>query len=103
MVERLRNSDTFISELSLVAEIDNQIVGYILLSKISVLGNNKNVHTSLSMAPVAVLQRFQGKGIGKNLIEFAHDKAKELGFGSVILLGHENYYPRFGYKLCKDF
>lgn len=103
LVERLRNSDTFIPELSLVAEIDNQIVGYILLSKISVLGNNKNVHTSLSMAPVAVLQRFQGKGIGKNLIEFAHDKAKELGFGSVILLGHENYYPRFGYKLCKDF
>ena len=46
---------------------------------------------------------FRVKGIGKNLIEFAHDKAKELGFGSVILLGHENYYPKFGYKLCKDF
>ena len=62
LVERLRNSDTFIPELSLVAEIDNQIVGYILLSKISILGNNKYIHTSLAMAPVSVLQKFQSKG-----------------------------------------
>lgn len=55
------------------------------------------------MAPVAVLPEFQGNGIGAKLIDAAHVKAKELGFGSVVLLGHENYYPEFGYKLTKEF
>lgn len=103
LVERLRNSDVFIPELSLIAEVDNQIVGYILLTKVNIIDVNTSSYTSLALAPVAVLQKFQGKGIGRKLIEFAHKKAKDLGFGSVILLGHENYYPRFGYKPIKEF
>lgn len=101
LVQRLRKSDAFIAELSLVAEVNNQIVGYILLTKINIV--NTNSYSSLALAPVAVLQEFQGKGIGRKLIEFAHKKAKDLGFGSVILLGHESYYPRFGYKPTKEF
>lgn len=103
LVERLRNSDAFIPELSIVAEVGGEIVGYILLTKIKILSKDRNSHISLGLAPVAVLQNFQGKGIGGMLIETAHKKAKELGFSSVILLGHENYYPRFGYKLTKEF
>ncbi|ADY50975.1 GCN5-related N-acetyltransferase [Pseudopedobacter saltans DSM 12145] len=103
LVERLRSSDAFIPELSLVAEEDSQIVGYILLTKINIIDAGSNMHVSLAMAPVAVLPEFQGKGIGTKLIRYAHDKAKELGFGSVVVLGHENYYPKFGYKLTKEF
>lgn len=103
LVERLRKSDAFIPELSLVAEVNNQIVGYILLTKINIVDRSTNSYTSLALAPVAVLQKFQGKGIGGKLIEFAHKKAKDLDFGSVILLGHESYYPRFGYKPTKEF
>jgi len=103
LVERLRNSDAFIPELSLVAEVDNQIAGYILLTKINIEDKNKNTYTSLALAPVAVLPDFQGKGIGGKLIQAAHDKARALGFGSVVLLGHESYYPKFGYKLTKEF
>nr|WP_121272072.1 N-acetyltransferase [Pedobacter schmidteae] len=103
LVERLRNSDAFVPELSLVAEINNQIIGYILLTKINIVNANTNNHPSLALAPVAVLPAFQGTGIGGRLIEAAHRKAKELGFGSVILLGHESYYPRFGYKPAKEF
>ncbi|MBD1420828.1 GNAT family N-acetyltransferase [Sphingobacterium chuzhouense] len=103
LVERLRNSDAFVPELSLIAEVNNQIVGYILLTKIKIEDDAKNSYTSLALAPVAVLPEVQGKGIGGKLIEAAHKKARELGFGSVILLGHENYYPKFGYKLTKEF
>ncbi|WP_461533942.1 GNAT family N-acetyltransferase [Sinomicrobium sp.] len=59
--------------------------------------------TSLALAPVAVLKKYQGKGIGGKLIEEAHRKAKELGFDSVILLGHEKYYPKFGYEMTKNY
>lgn len=96
LVERLRKSDGFIPELSLVAEANQKIVGYILLTKIIIETNTESV-TSLALAPVAVLPAFQKKGIGGRLIEEAHRIAKELGYKSVILLGHENYYPKFGY------
>lgn len=97
MVERLRKSDGFIPELSLVAEVNQKIVGYILLTKIIIETNTESV-TSLALAPVAVLPAFQKKGIGGRLIVEAHRIAKESGYKSVILLGHEKYYPKFGYR-----
>lgn len=103
LVERLRNTDAFIPELSMVAEIDEQLVGYILLTKIKIANEHAEATTSLALAPIAVLQTHQGKGIGGQLIRTAHQKAKELGFGSVILLGHAKYYPRFGYKTTKKY
>lgn len=103
LVERLRNTDAFIPELSIVAEINQQIVGYILLTKIKIISETSEVTESLAMAPVAVLQEYQEKGIGGQLIQAAHQKAKALGFHSVVLLGHANYYPRFGYKMAKTY
>lgn len=103
LVERLRKSDPFIPELSLVAEIDQEILGYILLTKIKIINNNSQPTTSLALAPVAVLKKHQGKGIGGNLIRKAHEIAKELNFGSIILLGHEKYYPKFGYEMTKNY
>ena len=46
---------------------------------------------------------FQRNGIGGNLINEAHRKAKDLGYQSIILLGHETYYPRFGYQQADTF
>lgn len=97
LVERLRESAVFVPELALVAELDGEVVGYILLTKIRIVNEHAST-TSLALAPVAVLPAHQGKGIGGQLISSAHEKAKALGFGSVVLLGHENYYPRFGYR-----
>lgn len=102
LVERLRKSEAFIPELSLVAEVNGEIVGFILLTKIYI----KNEHQSfeaLALAPVAVLPNLQGKGIGRQLIEFAHKRAKALGFKIIVLVGHEDYYPRFGYQLTQNY
>lgn len=102
LVERLRKSDGFIPELSLVAEVNRQIVGYILLTKINIETDKGNT-ISLALAPVAVLPDFQKQGIGGQLIKEAHRMAKELGYESIILLGHENYYPKFGYQPLHHF
>ncbi|MXO06862.1 GNAT family N-acetyltransferase [Flavobacterium sp. HBTb2-11-1] len=102
LVERLRNSDAFIPELSIVAELDNKIVGHILFTKLKIK-NDLNSFESLALAPVSVLPEFQGKGIGSKLILQGHEKAKSLGYKSVILLGHQDYYPRFGYELCEKY
>lgn len=78
------------------------IIGYILLTKIKI-NHSDFSYDSLALAPVAVLPNYQGNGIGGHLIEFAHKKAKELGFESIILLGHPTYYPKFGYRKVSDF
>lgn len=96
LVQRLRKSKSFVPELSLVAEFENKIVGHVLLTRIKII-NDKKEFESLALAPLTVLPEYQNRGIGGMLIEKAHQVARGLGYTSVILLGHENYYPRFGY------
>ena len=102
LVERLRKSNAFLPELSMVAEVDGKIVGHILLTKLKIK-DKSNEFDSLALAPVSVLPKFQGKGIGEKLILESHKKAKELGYKSIILLGYEKYYSRFGYKRADKF
>ena len=96
LVSRIRKSDAFIPKLSLVA-INKEIVGHILLSKIKIINDNQFAE-SLALAPVSVLPAYQNKGIGGLLITEALKEAKELGYKSVVVLGHPEYYPRFGFK-----
>ena len=97
LVQRLRKSDAFIPELSMIAESENKIVGHILLTKLKIKNGQKQFD-SLALAPVSVLPEYQGKGIGGKLILESHKKAKELRYKSIVLLGHDKYYPRFGYE-----
>ena len=102
LVERLRVSGSYIPELSLVAEVDGEVVGHVLFTKISICDGDIK-HQSLALAPVSVLPEYQGCGIGSTLIKAAHTKAIALGYGSVVILGHKDYYPRFGYKTASLF
>ena len=92
LVVALRNSDSFIPKLSLVAVKDDKIVGYILFTKIKIEN-----HEEIALAPLAVLPEYQKQGLGSMLIEQGHKIAKKLGYHYSIVLGSENYYPKFGY------
>lgn len=99
LVERLRTSEAFIPELSLVAELDGQVVGHIMLTKMTIRNDDKG-YPALGLAPVSVLPAFQCQGIGSSLIKEAHRIAKEMGHVRVVLIGHPAYYPRFGYRVA---
>ncbi len=73
------------------------MVGHILLTQVWIENQQTQV-ASLALAPVSVLPKYQGQGIGSALIQKAHSVAKELEYKSVILLGHTGYYERFGYR-----
>ena len=102
LVDRLRSSEEFIPELSLIAKNNEKILGYILLTKIHIKSKH-HTEASLALAPVCVLPSAQNKGIGAALIQKAHEIAQEMAYKSVILIGHANYYPRFGYKPLSTF
>ncbi len=96
LIEKIRKGKNFIPELSLVVEIDDEIVGHILFSRIKIIGDL--VYDSLALAPMAVIPEFQKRGIGSKLVKKGIEKAKELGFDSIIVLGHKEYYPKFGFQ-----
>lgn len=96
LIEKIRKSENFIPELSIVAQIDDRIVGHILFSKIKIIGDSE--YESLALAPMAVIPEYQKQGIGGKLIKKGLEVAKELGFDSVIVLGHKDYYPKFGFQ-----
>ncbi|WP_394698656.1 GNAT family N-acetyltransferase [uncultured Draconibacterium sp.] len=95
IIDRIRNSDA--ETLSLVAEMDNKIVGHIFYSSAEIVWNNQ-VIKGMGLAPMAVLPGYQKQGIGKRLI---HESLyllihKKLSF--IIVLGHKDYYPKFGFE-----
>lgn len=97
LVARLRKSSAFVPELSLIAEMNEEIVGHIMLTKLLIKDDEKR-YESLALAPVSVLPEYQNKGIGSELIHKSLKISKEMGFKSVIVLGHDKYYPRFGFR-----
>jgi len=93
IVGKLRRRAGFRPELSLVAELDGAIVGHVLFTEITV-GNSP----ALCVGPISVLPHLQGQGIGAALMQAGHEAARVLGFSLCVLVGHEDYYPRFGYE-----
>ena len=102
LVSKLRKGENFIDGLSLVAEKEGEIVGHILLTKANI-ENETEKYETLALAPVSVLPKYQGIGIGGELIREGMRMAKELGYDSIIVLGHDKYYPKFGFKKAGDF
>ena len=97
LVKRLRKTSNFISKLSLVAKTEKEVVGHILFYPIRIETEIRECD-SLALAPISVHPRYQNMGVGSSLIRKGLAIAKRLGFRSVIVLGHSNYYPRFGFK-----
>jgi putative acetyltransferase len=96
LVQRIRDSSDFIPELSLVAVKDSRVVGHILFSQIHIDTAEGDV-AALSLAPMAVLPEFQNTGIGSQLVGIGLEKCQTLGHSIVIVIGHPEYYPRFGF------
>lgn len=96
LVDALRkNPAAFVPELSIVAVEGDQVVGHILFTRIAIVGQQEYV--SLALAPMAVLPDHQCAGIGGLLVRKGLETARAAGFRSVIVLGHEHYYPKFGF------
>jgi putative acetyltransferase len=96
LVRLLRRSDAYVPELALVAEEDDRIVGHIMLSYAELHGNG--VARVLSLAPLAVTPHRQRAGIGLALTKAALGAADARNEPLVIVLGHAEYYPRFGFE-----
>jgi len=96
LVDRLRAD--YDSEISLVAEQAGEVVGHVLLSRMSVSGGSR-AFRALGLGPVGVLPGAQGSGVGSELIRSALAIAGTLGEEVVFVLGDPDYYTRFGFSV----
>jgi putative acetyltransferase len=93
LVEALHRED--LSLVSLVAEVDGKVVGHILFSPVSLTESpDRNL---MGLAPMAVVPEYQRKGIGAALVREGLARCKDLGCCAVVVVGHPEYYPRFGF------
>jgi putative acetyltransferase len=87
LVEHVREGPNYIPALSLVAISDDKIVGYIMFSKIAIT-NGDSRYESLALAPMIVHPAYRKQGFGSKLITQGLQKAADLGYTSVLFLGH---------------
>lgn len=82
------------ARLSMVAIVNGRVVGHIMYSPITVAGKLEGA----ALGPMAVLPEYQSKGIGSKLVKAGNARLKSEGCPYIIVLGHAEYYPRFGFK-----
>lgn len=102
LVDELRNEPGFIKDLSRVYVRDNCVLGHILITPLDIKEDDA-VYKSLALAPMAVHPDFQNQGIGHALIEDAIVKSRELGYQSIVVLGHPHFYKKFGFELASKY
>jgi predicted N-acetyltransferase YhbS len=99
IIDALRADPAWIDGLSIVVEdAAGEVVGHALLTRSHVDG-----FPALTLGPCAVLRRYQRTGAGSAAIRAGLDAARAMGEKLVLVLGHPEYYPRFGFTKASEF
>lgn len=85
--------------ISLVAIQDDEIVGHISFSPAVVKSGGSSFEV-INLAPVAVLPVYQRVGIGSQMVRAGLEECRRRGHEIVVVLGHPDYYPRFGFVVA---
>jgi len=97
IVEALRTNGGV--TLSLVAEAEGEVVGHIMFSPVTIDGQ----YQAVALGPMAVLPEHQRRGIGSQLVQAGLDTLREEGHEALFVIGHLEYYPRFGFVPASRF
>jgi len=95
LIEALRRDGAVV--VSLVADIDGEVVGHILFSEVALEPVRSEMADVIALGPMAVRPGLQRGGIGSALVEEGLRRCGKLGYGAAVVLGHPSYYPRFGF------
>jgi predicted N-acetyltransferase YhbS len=103
VLHQLRESNSYVEELDLIAIYEGEIIGHVISTKAHVIDTENKEHEVLCVGPIAILPEFQNKGIGTKLLDFSISVAGKLGYTGMILFGNPDYYHRFGFRNAQEF
>jgi len=95
LVDLLRDAKK--ATISLVATFNDELVGHILFSPVTIEFNPRNLR-GLGLAPIAVLPEYQKQGIGSRLVTQGLEEGRSKGYDLVVVLGHVSYFSIYGFK-----
>lgn len=98
LVNKMRSIPAFVPQLDYVACVGDSIVGNIMYTKSKIVGKGTDEWETLTFGPLSVLPEFQRRGIGAALVDHTIQIARKMGMRAILIFGHENYYPKFGFK-----
>jgi putative acetyltransferase len=101
MIEDIRASGDYVPDLALVAVLEGRVVGHALFAYITLEGEEPV--RVLNLGPIGVHPEFQRRGIGGALIQHGLEICRTRGEPLVMCLGHDTYYPRFGWCPAREF
>lgn len=93
IIQALRRAQAL--SLSLVAEINGQVVGHIAFSPVTI---SSQIQGWYGLGPLSVHPKFQGQGIGTALVKKGLARLKNLKAKGCVLVGHPGYYQKFGFQ-----
>ena len=94
LVNALRDSG--VPYISLIYEKNSKLVGHILFTAVELVADTSGLKL-MGLAPMAVSPKLQRSGIGTSLIKSGIQQCIDHGYDAIVVLGHPNYYPKFGF------
>ena len=103
LVHIMRGHEDFVPELDFVIEVDGNVIGNIMYTKATLTDKEGNEKEILTFGPISILPEYQRMGYGKMLMEHSFEKAKEIGYDTIVIYGSPANYVSSGFKSCKKY
>ncbi|MBO7417999.1 MAG: N-acetyltransferase [Bacteroidaceae bacterium] len=100
VLNQYRMNPDFIPELDFVMEEENMIIGHVMFSKAELILDNGNRKPSWTFGPISIHPDYKRKGYGLKLLQFALEKASEIGIGFICMEGNIDFYKHAGFDLA---
>lgn len=95
-----RERPEFVKELDLCLEAEGQIIGHIMFVRAEIKADDGRILPIMTFGPISILPDFQRKGYGKILLDYALEKAAEMGVGAVCMEGNIDFYGKCGFDVA---
>lgn len=100
VVHVLRNDPAFVPELDLVMEQDGALIGHVLYMRAIIKADDGREIPMMTFGPISIRPDLQRRGLGKYLLDYSMEKAKELGTGILCIEGNLDFYGKSGFVLA---
>ena len=103
VLNQYRTNPDFIPELDFVMTEDNQIIGHVMFSKAELVLEDGSKKASWTFGPISIHPDYKRKGYGLKLLQYALEKAREMGVGFICMEGNIDFYKHAGFCLASKF
>lgn len=100
VLNQFRSNPDFIPELDLVMTEDERIIGHVMFSKAELVLDDGTRKPSWTFGPISIHPDYKRKGYGLKLLQYALEKAKEMGIGMLQMEGNIEFYKYSGFGLA---